>query len=76
MELRGQTLIQAIVRDITARKQAEAAQRDAEQLYRTLVNTSPDGISVLDMSGLVVYSSPKALEMFYGLRRPPSRRPG
>jgi PAS domain S-box-containing protein len=66
LELRGQTVIQAIVRDITARKQAEAAQRDAEQLYRTLVNTSPDGISLLDMTGRILYSSPKALELFYG----------
>ena len=66
LELRGQTVIQAIVRDITARKQAEAAQHDAERLYRTLVNTSPDGICVLDMTGRVLFSSPKALELFYG----------
>jgi PAS domain S-box-containing protein len=66
LDLRGQTVIQAIVRDITARKQAEAAQQDAEQLYRTLVNTSPDGIFLLDMSGRLLYSSPKAVELFYG----------
>lgn len=66
LELRGQVLIQAIVRDITARKQAEAAQHDAEQLYRTLVNTSPDGIVLLDLSGRILYSSPKALELFHG----------
>jgi len=66
LELRGQTVIQAIVRDITARKQAEAAQRDAEQLYRTLVTTSPDGICLLDMTGHILYSSPKAVELLYG----------
>lgn len=66
LELRGQLLIQVIVRDITARKLAEAAQHDAERLYRTLVNTSPDGICVLDMAGHILYSSPKALELFYG----------
>jgi PAS domain S-box-containing protein len=66
LELRGQTVIQAIVRDITARKQAEAAQQDAEQLYRTLVNTSPDGISLLDTLGRILFASPKALELFYG----------
>jgi PAS domain S-box-containing protein len=66
LELRGQTVIQAIVRDITARKQAEAAQQDAEQLYRTLVNTSPDGIALLDTRGRVLFASPKAHELFYG----------
>jgi PAS domain S-box-containing protein len=66
LELRGQMVIQAIVRDITARKQAEAARHEAEQLYRTLVNTSPDGISVLDLAGGVQFSSPKAQELFYG----------
>lgn len=66
LELRGQAVIQVIVRDISARKQAEAARHDAERLYRTLVNTSPDGICVLDMAGRILYSSPKALELFYG----------
>jgi PAS domain S-box-containing protein len=66
LELRGQTVIQAIVRDITARKQAEAAQHDAEQLYRTLVNTSPDGITLLDINGRLLYSSPKAMDLLYG----------
>lgn len=75
LELRGQVVIQAIVRDITARKQAEAARHDAEQLYRTLVNTSPDGICVLDMTGRILYSSPKALELFYGSSETPPPNP-
>ena len=66
LELRGQTVVQAIVRDITARKQAEAARHEAEELYRTLINTSPDGIAVLDMAGRILFSSPKALELLYG----------
>jgi PAS domain S-box-containing protein len=62
--LRGQTLLQTIVRDITARKQAEAARHEAEELYRTLVNTSPDGICVLDLEGRVTFSSPRDAELF------------
>jgi PAS domain S-box-containing protein len=77
LELRGQGVIQAIVRDVTERKMAEAAQHEAEQLYRTLVNTSPDGICLLDMKGRVLYASPKALELFYGAAQaepPPEER--
>jgi PAS domain S-box-containing protein len=66
LELRGQTLLQAIVRDVTERRRAETARHEAEELYRTLVNTSPDGITVLDLTGRIQFSSPKALELFYG----------
>ncbi len=64
VEIKGEKIIQAVIRDVTARKLAAAAQREAEELYRTLVNTSPDGIAVLDMEGRVRFSSPKDVEMF------------
>lgn len=43
--------IGSIIRDITGLKAAEMALRDSEELYRTLVETSPDGIILLDLKG-------------------------
>jgi PAS domain S-box-containing protein len=64
VELNGKQLLQTVVRDITQRKLDEAARHAAEELYRTLVNASPDGISVLDLEGRITFASPRALELF------------
>ncbi len=56
--------ILSIGMNITERKQAEIALRESEELYRTLVNLSPDAISVADLNGLLTFTSPKAMQMF------------
>lgn len=41
---------------------------DSRQLYYTLVNSSPDSVSVTDLDGILIFSSQKALELFgYGI---------
>ena len=46
------------------RRQAEAALRESRDLHRSLVEASPDAISVTDTNGLLTFASPKALEIF------------
>lgn len=43
-----------IVRDVTERNWAVQRLADSEHLYRTLVETSPDGISLTDQEGRIV----------------------
>ena len=51
-------------RDITDRKLMEDRLRISEEYYRTLVDTSPDAIVIVDTNGFLSFVSQKAYEMF------------
>jgi len=48
--------------DITARKRAEQASRDAEERYRTLVELAPSGV-VVESDGIIEYANGAAAQM-------------
>ena len=50
----GRPAVLALVTDITGRKQAEEALQLSENRYRTLVESSPDGILSVDPEGCIV----------------------
>jgi len=57
----------SIVQDITKNKQAEEAVRESEALYRSILNASPDDITITDSKGYILVISPAAKKMFgYG----------
>ncbi len=55
----GQKLIFCVCRDITERKQAEAALKDSEEKYKTLVEATSDIIWEVDGEGRFTFVSPK-----------------
>lgn len=58
----GQVL--SIVRDITDMKRSAEQQRESEERYLTVLNASPDNITIADLEGNVVMFSPVAITMF------------
>lgn len=49
--------------DITDRKEAQRALKESEELYHSLLKTSPDGIIITDMKGRITEASDIALEL-------------
>ena len=54
----------ATVQDITERKLSAEALRHSEQLYRSILNASPDAIVVVEMNGKIRMVSPTTLKMY------------
>jgi PAS domain S-box-containing protein len=59
-----------LVREVTTLRQrlaeleaAETERRQAVELYRTLVHTSPDAVTVTDLEGSITFVSPRTLEL-------------
>ena len=50
--------------DITERKIAEEKLRESEELYRSLVTLSPDGIMITSLEGVIRYVSPTILKLY------------
>jgi len=50
--------------DITERKEAQIALKESEELYHSLLRTSPDGIIITDVKGRVTEASDIAIKLF------------
>ncbi|MBT5811396.1 MAG: PAS domain S-box protein, partial [Rhodospirillaceae bacterium] len=64
MAVAGERMFTGIVRDITARKQAEAELRDRESRVRAIVDTVVDGIVTIDAKGVIETFNPAAERIF------------
>lgn len=64
IKLKGKSYMQAVVRDITKRKKAEAALRESEELYRNVYETAPLAFVLWDHDCRVTDWNARAEELF------------
>jgi PAS domain S-box-containing protein len=55
--------VQAICRDVTSRRRAEAELRESRELYRLVVENAKDMITLIKPDGEIVYASPSHAEV-------------
>jgi PAS domain S-box-containing protein len=55
--------IEERTKELNLRKRMEEALRESKEMYQTLVNTSPEAITVSDLEGRITYASPRTLEL-------------
>ncbi len=67
MEIGGEKVLQAVVRDITERKQAEEALAEERRLLRTVIDSLPDYVFVKDREGRFVINNSAHLRLALGL---------
>ena len=53
-----------VFRDITERKKMEEKLRESEAYYRTLIETTPDAIAIIDTEGMITFASSKIHKVF------------
>jgi PAS domain S-box-containing protein len=64
VDFRGRTVLQASVRDISDRKQAEAALAESEERYRLLVEKTGEGIGISHADERFFFANPAADALF------------
>lgn len=63
-DLGGKPLfIQSVVRDITEHKKAQETLKESKEMYRTLIETSPDAVTATDLNGKITYASQRTLDL-------------
>ncbi len=58
IEMKGRTVLYSIINDVTERLRAEAALRESESYFRTVIENASDVVAILEPNGRIVYNSP------------------
>ncbi|MCB2188414.1 MAG: PAS domain S-box protein [Deltaproteobacteria bacterium] len=62
----GETMIQAICRDLTPRRQAELARRESEERYQTLFELATDALLLYERDSLRILEANRAASQLFG----------